>query len=176
MTPDPIPTRYRRVPSPLGVLTLAGTAEVLTHLALPGDDPAAGHAGWRQDRGAFAPVVDQLDAYFAGDRSDFDVALALEGTEFQRQVWAALLEIPYGQTRSYGDIARRIGRPGASRAVGSANNANPVAIIVPCHRVIGADGSLVGYGGGLDRKRQLLDLEARQVGARSPRSSRLGAK
>ncbi len=176
MNHDPIPTRFRRVPSPLGVLTLAGTGELLTHLALPGDDPASRHTGWRQDRDAFAPVVDQLDAYFAGDRSGFDVALALDGTEFQRQVWAALVEIPYGQTRSYGDIARRIGRPGASRAVGSANNANPVAIIVPCHRVIGADGSLVGYGGGLDRKQHLLDLEAGQMAAMAPRSSRLGAK
>ncbi len=104
-------------------------------------------------------MVDQLDEYFAGERTEFDVTLRLEGTEFQRRVWAGLLEIPYGETISYGELATRIGQPTASRAVGLANGRNPVGIIVPCHRVIGSTGALTGYGGGLDRKRALLDLE-----------------
>lgn len=104
-------------------------------------------------------VFRQLDEYFAGTRQTFDIPLRLHGTPFQQQVWAALREIPYGETRSYKDIALAVGRPKACRAVGMANNRNPIFIIVPCHRVIGADGSLVGYGGGLDMKRALLDLE-----------------
>jgi len=99
------------------------------------------------------------NAYFAGELVDFDVELDLRGTEFQQRVWEALLTIPYGETRSYGEIAEQIGAPGAARAVGLANGHNPVAIIVPCHRVIGANGSLTGYGGGLDRKQTLLELE-----------------
>jgi methylated-DNA-[protein]-cysteine S-methyltransferase len=106
-------------------------------------------------------VVSQLEDYFCGNRTGFDVALDVGGTEFRRLVWKALCAIPYGETRTYGQIARAIGQPRAARAVGLANNRNPVAIIVPCHRVIGADGSLTGYGGGLPRKRKLLDLEAR---------------
>jgi methylated-DNA-[protein]-cysteine S-methyltransferase len=101
----------------------------------------------------------QLDAYFAGRRRDFDVRLAPEGTPFQLRVWAALCEIPYGETISYAELARRIGNPNAVRAVGAANGRNPLPIVVPCHRVVGADGSLVGFGGGLDVKRALLDLE-----------------
>jgi len=106
-------------------------------------------------------VARELDAYFAGKLIRFSVPLDLRGTDFQLEVWKQLQKIPYGETRSYGQIARDIGRPTASRAVGRANNTNPVAIVVPCHRVIGADGTLVGYGGGLDRKQALLDLEAR---------------
>jgi methylated-DNA-[protein]-cysteine S-methyltransferase len=102
----------------------------------------------------------QLQAYFAGERSAFDIPLAPEGTEFQRTVWKALLEIPYGETCSYSDLARSIGNPAAVRAVGAANGRNPIGIIVPCHRVIGSSGKLVGYGGGLPMKRMLLDLEA----------------
>jgi methylated-DNA-[protein]-cysteine S-methyltransferase len=102
----------------------------------------------------------QLAEYFAGDRQDFDLPLAPEGTAFQRTVWRALAEIPYGETRSYGQIAHAIGKPAAVRAVGAANGSNPLAIIVPCHRVIGSSGRLVGYGGGLPMKRMLLDLEA----------------
>jgi methylated-DNA-[protein]-cysteine S-methyltransferase len=105
-------------------------------------------------------VAAELDAYFAGDLRQFSVPLDLRGTDFQRQVWQLLQSIPYGETRSYGQIASALGRPTASRAVGRANGTNPVAIIVPCHRVIGANGELVGYGGGLDRKQALLDLEA----------------
>ena len=103
----------------------------------------------------------QLGDYFAGRLTSFDVPMQLEGTPFQREVWQGLLEIDYGETISYGELARRIGRPRAVRAVGLANGQNPIAVIVPCHRVIGADGTLTGYGGGLDRKRLLLDLEAR---------------
>lgn len=104
-------------------------------------------------------AIDQLREYFSGDRKTFDLRLRLKGTEFQRKVWAALQEIPFGQTISYSELARRIGSPKAVRAVGRANGANPVSIIVPCHRVIGSDGSLTGYGGGMDRKRELLRLE-----------------
>jgi methylated-DNA-[protein]-cysteine S-methyltransferase len=112
------------------------------------------------DARALAAVQEALAAYFAGELTAFDLPLAPVGTVFQRRVWDALLEIPYGATASYGDIARRLGLPlTASRAVGLANGSNPVSIVVPCHRVIGADGSLTGYGGGLDRKRYLLDLE-----------------
>ncbi|HYM67200.1 MAG TPA: methylated-DNA--[protein]-cysteine S-methyltransferase, partial [Patescibacteria group bacterium] len=103
----------------------------------------------------------QLGEYFAGRRTDFDVPLEMEGTPFQLRVWEALREIGYGETISYGELARRIGNPSASRAVGMANGCNPIAVIVPCHRVIGANGTLTGYGGGVERKRLLLDLEAR---------------
>jgi len=106
-------------------------------------------------------IIAELDAYFAGSLKKFSVPLDLRGTEFQRRVWELLLHIPYGETRSYGQIARAIGRPEASRAVAQAVGTNPVAIIVPCHRVIGASGGLVGYGGGLHRKQALLELEAR---------------
>jgi methylated-DNA-[protein]-cysteine S-methyltransferase len=109
-------------------------------------------------------VTAELEAYFSGKLHQFSVPLDLRGTDFQRKVWELLLGIPYGETRSYGDIARMLGRPTASRAVGRAVGTNPIAIIVPCHRVIGANGDLVGYGGGLYKKRALLDLEARAMG------------
>jgi methylated-DNA-[protein]-cysteine S-methyltransferase len=111
------------------------------------------------DPAPFGAALEQLAEYFAGERQDFDLPLALGGTAFQQRVWAALREIPYGETESYGELAARIGSPGASRAVGLANGRNPIGIIVPCHRVIGASGSLTGYGGGIERKRQLLDME-----------------
>ena len=111
------------------------------------------------DDAVFRDAVEQLESYFAGERTEFDIELELVGTPFQRNVWAALLTIPYGETRSYGEIAIQIGSPGAFRAVGLANGHNPVGIIVPCHRVIGSNGSLTGYGGGLDRKCALLALE-----------------
>jgi methylated-DNA-[protein]-cysteine S-methyltransferase len=113
-----------------------------------------------------AEVQRQVNEYAEGTRRDFELELAAEGPDFEKTVWAALLEIPYGTTTSYGAIARRIGHPAAARAVGAANNANPIALIVPCHRVIGADGSLVGYGGGLALKRKLLEHEARVTGTR----------
>jgi methylated-DNA-[protein]-cysteine S-methyltransferase len=112
------------------------------------------------DEGAIAEVRRQVNEYCAGERTEFDLELAPVGTEFQRAVWDALLAIPYGETRSYGEIARAIGQPQAARGVGAANHANPIALIVPCHRVIGADGSLTGYGGGLPLKRALLEHEA----------------
>jgi O-6-methylguanine DNA methyltransferase len=113
----------------------------------------------------FKAAADQLDAYFAGERTTFDLPLAPRGSDFQQRVWAALLGIPYGATESYGDLAQRIGSPGAARAVGLANGKNPIGIVIPCHRVVGSNGSLTGYGGGLDRKRQLLDLERAVSGA-----------
>jgi methylated-DNA-[protein]-cysteine S-methyltransferase len=153
--------RYRIIESPVGFITIAGDEDD-TIVGVRMEDqahPPADRDEWERDDGGFPKVVDQLDAYFAGDLTDFDVTLRLEGTEFQRRVWAGLLEIPYGETISYGELATRIGQPTASRAVGLANGRNPVSIIVPCHRVIGSTGALTGYGGGLDRKRTLLDLE-----------------
>ena len=152
-------TLYTTVSSPIGELMLCGDEASLTALHLPGHwaKPAA---GWQRDDVRFADVARQLDEYFAGERTTFDVPLRMDGGPFEREVWAELLNIPYGATTSYGEIARRVGKPHASRAVGAANGRNPVAIIVPCHRVIGSDGTLTGYGGGLERKRTLLDLEA----------------
>jgi methylated-DNA-[protein]-cysteine S-methyltransferase len=153
-------TRYRLVDSPVGPITLAGEDDLLTNLRMHDQTyPPAGRDEWDPDEDAFPEVVDQLDAYFRGELIEFDVALRLDGSPFQRRVWSALLEIPYGETESYGELAARIGQPLGARAVGLANGRNPVGIIVPCHRVIGATGALTGYGGGLERKRVLLDLE-----------------
>ncbi len=147
-------------PSPIGPLTLMASDGRMTHLVMADQAHAtAMPSGSRRDDDFFADVTAQLDAYFAGDRDSFDVPMRLEGTEFQRRVWTQLCAIPYGETISYGELARRVGNPKAARAVGLANGRNPVAVIVPCHRVIAADGSLGGYGGGLDRKTHLLDLE-----------------
>lgn len=117
---------------------------------------------WHQEAEQFGPVREQLGQYFAGSRTSFDLPLDLVGTAFQVRVWRALAEIPYGTTVAYGELAQRIGHSGAARAVGSASGRNPVSIVLPCHRVVGADGSLTGYGGGLWRKRRLLELEAGQ--------------
>ncbi|GAC1625359.1 MAG: methylated-DNA--[protein]-cysteine S-methyltransferase [Nevskia sp.] len=157
---DPAATYYCITPSPLGELLLAGDGERLSHLYMEthGVWPAK-RADWRWDEAPFRNVIAQLRAYFAGELKQFDVPLAARGTEFQQRVWQALLEIPYGVTTSYGELARRLGDAKASRAVGLANGRNPVSIIVPCHRVIGADGSLTGYGGGLDNKLWLLRHE-----------------
>jgi methylated-DNA-[protein]-cysteine S-methyltransferase len=152
--------RYRVIGSPIGPLTLAGDGDTLTNLSMADQTHLPiGRDAWIYDDDVFEKAVEQLDAYFAGERLEFDVPMRLDGTDFQRQVWTALLGIPYGETASYGEIAQEIGRPTASRAVGMANGRNPVAIIVPCHRVIGSSGTLVGYGGGLPRKQTLLDLE-----------------
>ena len=151
--------RFSTMDSPIGPLTLAGTGSTLTHLRMAGQTHEPDRADWVSADGAFADVVEQLEAYFAGSLTEFDVELQLIGTEFQRRVWAALQTIPYGETRSYGQIAEQIGSPGASRAVGLANGRNPIGIIVPCHRVIGSTGGLTGYGGGVDRKQTLLALE-----------------
>lgn len=151
--------KCRTVDSPVGPLTLAGRDGHLVHLRMEDQTYEPSRDGWEVDDSAFPEVVEQLAEYFAGERTDFELSLDLVGTAFQRTVWTALREIPYGQTCSYGEIARKIGSPGASRAVGLANGHNPIGVIVPCHRVIGANGSLTGYGGGLERKRMLLDLE-----------------
>jgi methylated-DNA-[protein]-cysteine S-methyltransferase len=152
-------TCQRTIDSPIGPLTLAGEDGKLSHLLMLDHSHAPDRTGWRHDEAAFPEVVEQLAAYFAGDLTEFDLTYQMAGTEFQRRVWTALLTIPYGQTRSYGQLAMQIGAPTASRAVGLANGRNPISIIVPCHRVIGSNGSLTGYGGGVDRKRALLDLE-----------------
>jgi methylated-DNA-[protein]-cysteine S-methyltransferase len=151
--------QFRTVDSPIGPLTLAGKDHRLMHLWMVDQTHEPSHGGWERNDKAFSDAVEQLDAYFAGDRREFDVELDLVGTNFQRRVWEALLTIPYGETRSYSCIAVQIGSPGAVRAVGLANGRNPIGIIVPCHRVIGANGSLTGYGGGLERKQTLLELE-----------------
>ncbi|MEB3051758.1 methylated-DNA--[protein]-cysteine S-methyltransferase [Mycolicibacter sp. MYC123] len=158
-------TIQRIIDSPIGPLTLAGADGRLGHLLMLNHSHAPDHTGWQRDDTAFPDVVEQLGAYFAGDLTEFDLAYTMGGTEFQRRVWTALLTIPYGQTRSYGELADQIGSPSASRAVGLANGRNPISIIVPCHRVIGANGSLTGYGGGIERKRALLDLERRHASA-----------
>jgi len=159
--PDPsMPVLMTTVDSPVGRLTLLSKGGLLTNLDM--EDQA--HAtpvppGVVRDDGAFADVVAQLGEYFSGERTSFEVPMDLEGTDFQRRVWSELCAIPYGRTISYGELARRVDNPRASRAVGSANGRNPIAVIVPCHRVIAGDGSLGGYGGGLDRKVLLLELE-----------------
>ena len=152
---------YRTIDSPIGPLALAGRGRVLTNLRMLDQTYEPDRTDWVPDDRAFPDAVDQLQAYFAGKRTDFDLELSLAGSEFQRRVWQALLTIPYGETRSYGQVAEQIGASGAARAVGLANGHNPIAIIVPCHRVIGASGNLIGYGGGLGRKRSLLELEKR---------------
>jgi methylated-DNA-[protein]-cysteine S-methyltransferase len=158
-------TRWSMLESPIGDLILTGHGGALTGLyvgRLPGSDALA--EGDRDDR-AFESVRGQLTGYFAGERRSFDVPLDLRGTEFQRTVWDALLRVPFGETTTYGEIARRIGRPAAVRAVGAANGRNPVSIIVPCHRVVGSNGALVGYGWGVERKAFLLDHERLVSGA-----------
>ena len=153
--------RYRTIDSPIGPLTLAGRGSTLMHLRMIDQTHEPDRRGWEPaaDPDAFADVVAQLNGYFAGTLTTFDVDMESDGTEFQRRVWAALQTIPYGETRSYGQIAEQIGSPAASRAVGTANGRNPISIIVPCHRVIGSSGGLTGYGGGIERKCALLELE-----------------
>ena len=152
--------RYTVVAAPFGDLLLRCADGVrLTRLELPPAQPPAG-AVRDDDLPVLAAARTQLVEYFAGTRTTFDLPLAPTGTDFQQRVWAALRQIPYGATRSYGQIAIAIDAPGAARAVGSANHDNPLAIVVPCHRVVGANGSLVGFAGGLAQKRVLLDLEA----------------
>jgi len=147
--------------SPLGPLTLIASGGALTGLYMNGRRPASADAAEGADAAVLDDVERQLSEYFSGQRQAFDLPLALEGTAFQRRVWDALLGIGYGRTLSYGQLADQIWQPTAARAVGLANGRNPVSIIVPCHRVVGADGSLTGYGGGLDNKHRLLELERR---------------
>lgn len=150
--------------SPVGRLLLAGEQGCLKVVSFSsGKHVRQPQPEWQENERVFHAVVQQLDEYFAGERRDFDLDLQPDGTAFQKAVWDALRDIPYGETASYGDIARRIGRPKAVRAVGAANGLNPIPIIIPCHRVIGANGKLTGYGGGLPVKEKLLSLEANQT-------------
>ena len=151
---------HTTIDSPIGELLLVGDERVLRGLYMQGGPrPKRIAPDWRAAVEPFAAAAAQLGEYFAGERVDFDLPLELAGPELERAVWDALTEIPYGETASYGQIARRIGHPDGARAVGSANARNPISVIVPCHRVIGADGRLTGYGGGLERKQFLLEHE-----------------
>jgi methylated-DNA-[protein]-cysteine S-methyltransferase len=169
---EPAASWYCHYSSPVGELVLTSDGEALTGLHLPlrdvGAAPLKG-SGWRRDEAPFRDAIEQLRAYFACERTGFDLPLRMDGTPFQRLAWDALLTIPFGTTISYAEQARRIGRPEASRAVGAANGRNPIAIIVPCHRVIGSSGTLTGYGGGLALKEWLLTHESTVLGGESAR-------
>jgi len=155
---------YTRMDSPVGPLLLAGDTDGLRLVMFEkGKKTAAPKPEWKRDTKLFAEAIRQLRAYFDGKLKEFDLPLALEGTEFQLLVWNSLRTIPYGETISYAELARRIGNPKAVRAVGLANGSNPIPIIIPCHRVIGSDGSLTGFGGGLPVKKKLLALESQQL-------------
>ncbi len=160
----PVTVTVTVVDSPIGLLTLVATEGVLSGLYMV-DQRHRPALELPRDDHALPAARQQLAAYFAGELKDFDVPVALAGTPFQQQVWEALKTIPYGDTWSYGELAARLGRPAASRAVGLANGRNPVSVVVPCHRVVGSNGSLTGYGGGLARKTWLLALER---GVRGP--------
>ena len=159
--------RQRELSTPIGLLTLVASDKGLTNILFDSEPPE--DAGLPTDLPSaddsdetLSAAAAQIEEYFAGTRRDFDVPLDLAGTDFQRQAWLALADVPYGETTTYGEQAERIGRPGAFRAVGGANGQNPVPIVLPCHRIIGADGSLTGFGGGLDLKQRLLDHERAQ--------------
>ncbi len=175
-------TFYAFHPSPLGDLLLISDGCSLTSLLFHDDKYVPGIApDWRLDHDLpiFIATCAQMDEYFAGERRTFELPLLPRGTNFQCRVWGVLREIPYGETTSYGAMARKLGQPTATRAVGAANGRNPIAVVVPCHRAIGADGSLTGYAGGLDRKRALLELEATippLFGARRPQEPSLHGK
>lgn len=156
---------YAYLETPIGTLLIAGDEEAVRRIEFPKKDKAARpEPDWRESsRGAVGEAVRQLREYFGGERAEFDLPLAPEGTQFQRGVWRRLQEIPYGETISYGELAKRVGNPRASRAVGAANGQNPIPIVIPCHRVIGANGKLTGFGGGLPIKEALLALESKQA-------------
>lgn len=155
---------YVHLESPVGTLLLTADDAGLREILFPVlGRPASPENGWTEDARLLAEAVTQLRAYFSGELENFTVPLSPEGTPFQQTVWKELLKIPYGETISYGELARRIGNPNASRAVGLANGSNPIPIIIPCHRVIGSNGKLTGYGGGLPIKEKLLALERRQL-------------
>ena len=160
----PQPMRYTIMPSPIGPLLLAGDESGLRFVHFStGRRPQSPAPEWIEDKKPFQEVAGQLAAYFAGKLQKFDLPLAPQGTDFQLLVWRHLQEIPYGETTSYGQLAKQIGKPAASRAVGLANGSNPIPIIIPCHRVIGSNGDLTGFGGGLPIKKKLLALESRQL-------------
>jgi methylated-DNA-[protein]-cysteine S-methyltransferase len=157
-------TSYTIMKSPIGPLMLAGDERGLrlVHF-MTGRRPKSPQRDWTEDKTPFKEVVRQLEAYFDGKLKDFELPLILDGTSFQLLVWNNLRKIPYGETISYGQLAKRIGSPDAARAVGLANGSNPIPIIIPCHRVIGSNGDLTGFGGGLPVKKKLLALESRQL-------------
>ena len=156
--------KFTQIDSPLGPLLLVADASGFRQINfMHNGRNAPVSLDWREDASAFAEPIRQLRAYFVGELQDFDLKLTPRGTPFQQKVWAELCKIPYGATISYGNLAKRIGNPNASRAVGLANGSNPIPIIIPCHRVIGSNGKLTGYGGGLPIKEKLLALEKRQL-------------
>ncbi len=161
----PLAVRYAYLKSPLGDLLVLSDAEGLRRIDMVEGRRAVESPSpdWVEAPEAFVDLTEQLTEYFGGARRDFDLPLKIEGTPFQLAVWGALAEIPYGTTLSYGELARRIGRPQAARAVGAANGQNPLPIVIPCHRVIGAGGALTGYGGGMRNKAFLLELERRHA-------------
>lgn len=163
--------RYCFTETPAGRLLLAADDGAIFELQFPNHHKV--HPGWVETapRGPLADAVKQLHEYFTGRRTQFDLPLAPQGTPFQREVWRQLQEIPYGETVSYKELARRVGNPKASRAVGSANGKNPIAIIIPCHRVIGASGKLTGFGGGLPTKQKLLALEREVASSKTARAT-----
>lgn len=155
---------YTTFESPVGQLLLAGDSRALRSVSFESSKRAATpRPDWKQSKSEFTQVIRQLEAYFRGELKEFDLPLEMDGTDFQLRVWNALRAIPYGETISYAQLAEKIGNPKAVRAVGLANGSNPIPIIVPCHRVIGSDGSLTGFGGGLSTKQKLLDLENKQL-------------
>ncbi|MGK2926770.1 MAG: methylated-DNA--[protein]-cysteine S-methyltransferase [Lysobacterales bacterium] len=163
---------YRYIDSPIGEILIAGDDDGLHYIGFPeGKGRIEPSDGWTRNDAAFADAARQLAEYFAGERRSFDLKLAPHGTRFQLAVLQALQGIPYGETRSYADIARTVGNPKAVRAVGAANGRNPLPIVIPCHRVIGSNGSLTGFGGGIETKRFLLHLEGRRAAERSAGAS-----
>ena len=159
-------TCYSYIDSLLGRLFVQGDGEFVTGLFMPQHKGWRGpDVAWRQSDAFFAVVREQLGEYFAGERREFDVPIKLAGTPFQQRVWQELVRIPFGTTITYGELAERVGKPAASRAVGNANGRNPISILVPCHRVIGSNGKLTGYAGGVDKKKWLLGWERRAMGA-----------
>ena len=160
-TKSQLQTHYTTIESPVGKLILSGDGQSLTGVYICNEKHApAIHDDWIRTESAFATAITQLNEYFSGIRFHFDLPIKPIGTEFQTRVWQRLCQIPYGKTCGYGELAKELGNPNASRAVGMANGRNPISIIVPCHRVIGANGSLTGYGGGLVAKKWLLEHEA----------------
>jgi len=167
------PHRWTRLTCPIGGLLLVCSEQGLVRIAfLSGPRRVDPDPAWRHDPPAFVQPIEQMNAWFAGELRRFELPLAHGGTAFQQGVWQALSMIPFGETLGYRDLAQRIGRPNASRAVGAANGANPLPIVVPCHRVVGADGSLTGFAGGVPAKRWLLEHEARHAGPTGRRDSR----